>query len=126
MCAMKRSTNERPRWRRVSRAAGLLGAGALLSCLVVGAAAANEQVAANEPAADCRAFCAPLSGGQLDKERAQGLNNTVGVILWDELQRRQSPPPPPTGNVSDGADSIMVTRGIVSGVNMILVGSTPH
>lgn len=122
---VKRSTKPWPRWRRLSRAVGLLGAGAILSVLVAGAAAANEQLAANEPAGACGAFCAPLSTGQLDKERAQGLDNTVGVILWDELQRRQSPPPPPASNGSGGADSITITRGIVSGGNVILV-SGPH
>jgi hypothetical protein len=126
MRAMKRLKNPWPRWRRLSRAAGVLGAGAILSCLVAGAAAANEQLAANEPAEACGAFCTPLSTGQLDKERAQGLHNTVGVILWDELQRRQSPPPPPTSNASGGSDSIMVTRGTMPGVTVILIGSSPH
>ena len=126
MRAMKRSTNAWSCWRRISRAAGLLGAGAILSLLAIDAATANEQLAANEPAAACGAFCTPLSSGQLDKERAQGLNNAVGVILWDELQRRQSPPPPPTSNASGGADSVMGTHGSVPGVTVILVGATPH
>ncbi|HXZ00184.1 MAG TPA: hypothetical protein VEI03_09300 [Stellaceae bacterium] len=126
MRATKRLMTAGHRGRRVSRAAGLLGVGAVLSFLVVGRAAANEQLAANEPAQSCGTFCAPLSVGQLDKERAQGLDNTVGVILWDELQRRQSPPPPPTSNASGGSDSSMVTRTTAIGVTVILVGSGPH
>lgn len=129
MRVVERLTNIGPCGCSALRLLSVLGTAALLSFLAAGpagAAGAGEQLAAKEPAPACSAFCAPLPVGRLDKERAQGLDNTVGVILWDELQRRQSPPPPPTGNSSGSPDSIMASHGTVTGPNVIFVGSGPH
>jgi hypothetical protein len=54
-------------------------------------------VAAEPEKAGCSAFCSPVTAGQLDHYRAQGLaktagDNAVSVILWDEYRRVRAAP----------------------------------
>lgn len=78
-------------------AKGILGVGTLslpLLALVVGC---SGRAAAAEPEKSaCSAFCSPVTPGQLDRYRAQGLarpagDTAVSVILWDEYRGVRPP-----------------------------------
>jgi hypothetical protein len=62
----------------------------IIACSGLAAAAEPEKSA-------CSAFCTPVTAGQLDLYRAQGLakptgDTAVGVILWDEYRRVRTAP----------------------------------
>ena len=62
----------------------------IIACCGLAAAAEPEKSA-------CSAFCTPVTAGQLDLYRAQGLakpagDTAVGVILWDEYRRVRTAP----------------------------------
>jgi hypothetical protein len=83
--------------------------------LLAGSASAGER----NPG--CDGFCEPLATRQLDMQRGQGFETSV--ILWDELNRRQSaPPPPPTGN-QGATDSTTVRMGPVAPPMVVLTGA---
>jgi hypothetical protein len=77
-------------------------------------------VSASERGAPCEGFCNPVSPGQLDKQRGQGLE--TAVILWDELNRRQAVPPPPTNN-QGMPESAAVNRSTAIAPSVILIGT---
>jgi hypothetical protein len=76
---------------------------------------------AGERNAVCDGFCDPLATHQLDRQRGQGFETSV--ILWDELNRRQSAPPPlPTGNQGT-TDSTTIRLGPIAAPTAVLTGA---
>jgi hypothetical protein len=97
------------------RACGPVASIAVVICCWLWASPASS----SERSAPCEGFCNPVSLGQLDKQRGQGLE--TAVILWDELNRRQAVPPPT--NNQGMPESAAVNRSAAIAPSVILIGT---